>query len=76
MLTDSSELWQLLAEMLGAVPGEGARQRHLLLRVAAWGAHCLFQPHCKTQGTLLLLFAFFVKAKILFGFLRISKNRY
>lgn len=71
MLTASSKLWRPEAEMLGAVPAEGAWRRQ-----SCFSGWVLPLRGLAARGTLDALFSFdfFVKSKILFKFLSVSEN--
>ena len=73
MLTDTVQSYGWLdAEMLNVVP-----------RGRAWGCHSpllpvvdrgLIKAHCKTHTAIFIHYLFFIKAKILFGFLWLAKT--
>lgn len=71
MLRQDSKLWWLDAEMLNVVSGKDTDRPLSLLRAHA----ASITAHCTTSSECYFCFSPFVKVKIFFGFLSVSKNQ-
>ena len=68
----STKLWWLGAETLSVVPGKEIGRAPL----TALGALGLYNGSLKNTDRYFCFSPFFIKVKILFGFLSVGKNRY
>lgn len=74
MLIDSSKQWQPDADMVSVLPGEGVwhcQSRCVGVQIASVTAQCKTNVECYSCFS-----PFFIRAKILFGFLSVTGNRY